>query len=404
MISKNLSIFTFGFFLLLFQHVCYAYEFNGLNINGFISQGYLHTNHNDYLADTKCGTFDFNELGLNLGYQASDSIRLGAQILSRNLGVDGNNKLTFGYAYGDYNLNRYLGVRLGKVRIPYGLYNQSRDVDMLRTGVFLPNAIYHDEFYMFFSAFYGVSIYGELPLGNVGSMEYEVYKGKSEEDDESRLVKNNVISFGGENGDLTAGDIYGGVFRWNTPINGLRFGYSYFYMDAKLVIDNVNIIGSVAIDKVKLNPIQVLSAEFTWGDLVLASEFMRFRQDAYIDFSDNTFVPDIGTVITNSEGWYVSASYRYNELIEFGAGYSEFYENTDDKNGGGYAVDFRAWRKDITLSTRFDITDNWVVKAEYHIMDGAAWLPDPGLYSDANSDENIKQKWNMIALKTTFSF
>lgn len=63
----------FGVLVFLANISCYAYEYNGLNINGFISQGYLYANHNDYLADTKGGTFDFNEMGLNFGYQLNDS-------------------------------------------------------------------------------------------------------------------------------------------------------------------------------------------------------------------------------------------------------------------------------------------------------------------------------------------
>ncbi len=402
MISKNLSIFTFGFLLLIFQHFCCAYEFNGLNINGFISQGYLHTNHNDYLADTKGGTFDFNELGLNFGYQASDSIRLGAQILSRNLGVDGNNKLTFGYAYGDYNLNRYLGVRLGKVRIPMGLYNHTRDVDMLRTGVFLPNAVYYSEFYTFFSAFYGVGIYGELPLAALGTFEYELFAGKMDEDDDSFLMKNNAISFSSGPGDFTADDAYGGALRWNTPLEGLRLSYSHLYVSCKISFDDSASYQTVDLDLAEVDPVQVLSVEYTWEDFVFASEFSRFRQVTNIDFGvlSAPFV-DIYT----REGWYVSGAYRFNQQFEFLVAYSEFYHDKDDREGETFAPNnFKGWRKDLTLSTRFDITDNWLVKAEYHIVDGAAWLPESGLYSDANSPDNIKQKWNMIALKTTFSF
>ena len=383
---------------------CNAIEFNGLHINGFLSQGYLHTNHNDYLADTKGGTFDFNEVGLNLGYQFNDSLRFGAQILSRNLGVDGNNKFTFGYLFGDYNFNRYIGLRGGKIRIPMGLYNQSRDVDMLRTTVFLPNAVYHDEYYIFFSSYYGISIYGEFPLGVIGTLEYELFGGTPDEDDESRLMKNTKImmqnGFGSDVSymGMSSSDCFGGALRWNTLLNGLRFGYSSFFYDTIMSYEMLG-IGTLAIDA-KLEPLHVLSAEYVWRDLTVSYEWMRMRR--FNDFLVEGTLVNTENAITDA--WYLNTSYKFNELFEFGAGYSEHYDNKNNREGDGYAWDHKAWRKDLTLFARFDITDNWLVKVEYHIMDGTAWLPNSGLYSDANSSDNIKQKWNMIALKTTFSF
>ena len=381
---------------------CNAIEFNGLHINGFLSQGYLYTNHNDYIADTKGGTFDFNEVGLNFGYQLNDSLRFGAQVLSRNLGVDGNNKFTFGYLFGDYNFNRYIGLRGGKIRIPMGFYNHTRDVDMLRTSVFLPNAVYYDEFYTFFSAFYGAEIYGELPLASFGTLEYELFGGKMDEDDDSFLMKNNAISFSAGPGDFTADDAYGVALRWNTPQEGLRLGYSYFYASCRISFDDAAFLQTVDLDLAEVDPVQVLSAEYTWEDFVFAAEFSRFRQVTNIDYG---VLPAPFVDIHTREGWYVSGAYRYSELFEFGVAYSEFYHDKNDRGGDTFApYNFKGWRKDLTFSTRFDITDYWLVKAEYHIVDGAAWLPNPGLYSDANSLDNIKQKWNMIALKTTFSF
>ena len=395
-----------GIFVLLWGIGCNAIEFNGLHINGFLSQGYLHTNHNDYLADTKGGTFDYNEIGLNLGYQLTDSFRLGGQVLSRNLGVDGNNKFTFGYLYGDYNLNRYIGLRGGKIRIPMGLYNQTRDADMLRTGVFLPNSIYRDEYYTFFSAFYGAEIYGELPLGAIGSVEYELFGGQMDEDDESWLVKNNVTRFGATSSDMTADESYGGALRWSSPHDELSLGYSYLSVSSTLFLGGINVIESATFDPAKIDPVHILSAEYTWKDIVFASEYMRRRYIVNADFANNTVVPDPGTTITTSEGWYFSGIYRYNDLFEFGIAYSEFYQDKNDKKGEGarFSWQHEAWLKDLTLSARFNINDYWLVKAEYHVMDGTAWLPYEGVYGDANSSSNIKQKWNMIALKTTFSF
>ncbi len=430
----------FGALIFLANIPCYAYEYNGININGFISQGYLHTNHNDYLADTKGGTLDFNEMGLNLGYQLNDSFLFGAQILSRNLGVDGDNKVTFGYVSGDYNINRYIGLRAGKVRIPMGLYNQTRDVDMLRLGVFLPNAVYHDEVYSFFSAFYGGLLYGNTPVNSAGNIEYEFFAGIPVVDSESYYVKNQSADFGrisrlgvwaGPPYSDLAGDIYGRdidaeaegdktygfAVRWNTPMQGLRMGYSRLFSESTFKYTDVPYIDTIQ-TKNKTNPFQVLSLEYTYDDLVISAEYMTFDIEFQFDYPVNPYGFEDFFFDPDPYGYYLGASYRYSDLMQFGITYSEFYFDDKDKGGNVFVAqgrpDFLGWLKDITFSARFDITDYWIVKAEYHFMDGAAWLPEYGLYGDANATpnssydaglpENLKQKWNMIALKTAFSF
>ena len=42
-----------------------AAEIAGIDIHGFISQGYLQSTDNNYLANTDKGTFEFNEAAIN---------------------------------------------------------------------------------------------------------------------------------------------------------------------------------------------------------------------------------------------------------------------------------------------------------------------------------------------------
>ena len=52
---------------LFFGIEAYCAELANIEIHGFISQGYLLSNENNYLADSKEGTFQFNEMGINFG-------------------------------------------------------------------------------------------------------------------------------------------------------------------------------------------------------------------------------------------------------------------------------------------------------------------------------------------------
>ena len=79
-----------------------------------------------------------------------------------------------------------------------------------------------------------------------------------------------------------------------------------------------------------------------------------------------------------------------------------YYSDTDDRDGEKLVEkglpDFRAWQEDWALSTRFDITDNWLVKLEVHFMDGAARC------SPADNPDGYDKNWTLYAVKTTFSF
>ena len=51
---------------------------------------------------------------------------------------------------------------------------------------------------------------------------------------------------------------------------------------------------------------------------------------------------------------------------------------------------------DFTLSSRFDINDNWLIKMEMHFFEG--------LRGVEIIDENYDDSWNLFALKTSYSF
>lgn len=400
-----------------------AYELGDVDIHGFVSQGYLETDKYNYMmSDTDGGTFDLGEVGISLTSQASDSIRVGAQFLSRRLGEDGNSKVGIAWAFGDYQHNRYVGLRAGKIRMPMGLYNQTRDIDAVRTGVFLPQSVYTDTIYTFTSAIYGASVYGTIPLTeSIGELEYEVFWGRGENDDESYIVKRSgwiaQNSLGGALVDagMDYHEVYGGAARWNTPLEGLRLGYSVAYIKVDLnyglyegldpSFHNITSFDLYAEEA----PISVLSAEYVWNDLTLATEWFH-RREKVTRLARNPSPIISGDVsrsndVTDMEGYYFSAAYRVNDWLELGGYYEEFYPDADDKNGDRYSSsDFMAWRKSWVFTGRFDINDFWIVKLEYHLNDGIAEVSTYTNREEYPTGNYPDKKWNMLAIKTTFSF
>ena len=109
-----------------------------IQLHGFATQGYLDTNGNDFLGDSKDGTFKFREIGVNLNAQVTDKFRLGGQALYCHFGEASNGNVRTDWLVAEYHLTDPLGARVGKIKMPMGLYNMERDSDFLRPLIFLP--------------------------------------------------------------------------------------------------------------------------------------------------------------------------------------------------------------------------------------------------------------------------
>ena len=75
-----------------------------LDIHGFLSQGYLQSDHNNFLADTEEGTFEFREYAINASSNLTDQLRIGAQLFGRDFGDFGNDEIVLDWGFADFRL------------------------------------------------------------------------------------------------------------------------------------------------------------------------------------------------------------------------------------------------------------------------------------------------------------
>ncbi len=371
--------------MLTLSSTAYAIDADTVQIHGFISQGYLISDQNNYFfANTEEGTFEFNEIGLNFSSQLTDRLRVGLQFLSRDLGYYGNNDIDIDWAFGDYRFRNWLGFRAGLLKLALGLYNQSRDVDAARTAIFLPPSIYSESRREAQKDILGAGIYGELP----GRIQYQVQFGKIDIDEDSGLAR----EFSGEIGvppemfDINTRDrAYILHLDWYAPLEGLRLGATYadqIDWDTETPLATFESEAST----------WLFSAEYTYDELVLAAEYRQQPLEVYL----------MGDKVSDlvEEQFYVMANYRFCDWFELGSYYSVFFEDKGDRDGDAYAEAGlpreHAWVKDWAVTARFDITDNWILKLEGHLFDG--------LLTVQSDDGDTKDDGFLFAVKTTFSF
>jgi hypothetical protein len=352
-----------------------AYDAGRVQIHGFASQGYLRSNHYDYLtAETEKGTVEFNEFGLNVMSNLTDNLRFGIQMFARDLGDNGNDKLTVDWAFGDYRYRNWLGIRVGKIKRPMGLYNQTRDIDVARTGVFLPSSVYNENFRTAVKSMKGIALYGTLP----GGIEYQAQYGTLDSEFADEILMTTPGIVGAEVGD----DAYTLHVIWNTPLDGLRLvGTRYTISWTSTLVRN----GAEYIDDTDF-PAWVGGLEYAWGNATIVAEYKEssFKSKIY-DFT--------------SQYYYGLLAYRLTDWLELATSYSVTYVNKADREGNNYffpGPKAQAWSKDLALSARFDINEFWVVKLEGHWMNG--------LYGVSNYGENPDEHGFLGAAKVTFSF
>jgi len=293
------------------------------------------------------------------------------------------------------------------LKVPNGLYNESRDVDMLRTNILLPSAVYNEGFREIYMGLSGAGLYGSVPLGDLGDLDYQAMLGTQNIDGEdSGIAKDieNDVRYGAPTLDITDFDVntmYVGSLQWRSPW-GLRLGgtlnYLSFDADGSIAPGVTGLLEATNIRN------YTASIEYTWEDLILAAEYwnLEFDRKFYIT-PGPPFPVDTGT--TEKEGWYVSASYRVNDWFEVGSYYSVFYPDATDHDGDDLPVppanDDEAWSKDIALSTRFDINEYWIFKMEGHRIDGKA---NVYLSENIGNYYNDDDKFWVFVAKITFGF
>src|SRR5437870_10659659 len=194
-----------------------------LQIHGFVSQGFLLTSANDYLAHSSHGSFEFSEVGVNFTLPATDRLTLRVQLFSRKLGPIGDYRATLDWYYLDYHWRDWLGIRAGRVKLPFGLYNDINDIDSARTAVLLPQSIYPAQNRDFLLAQTGAELYGYQHLGGVGALDYRLYAGTIFLDLRPQPGSPFTVV------DLNVPYVAGGRVQW-LPIEGLRLGGSLQFL------------------------------------------------------------------------------------------------------------------------------------------------------------------------------
>lgn len=365
------------------------------HVQGFAAQGLIGTSNNRFFGDSRdAASTEFTEAGLHGTWQPLDALRLSGQALYRRAGESDEQGLRLDYAQADWQFYQSdvtrLGIRLGKVKLPYGLYNETRDVPFTRSGILLPQSVYVDNSRELLLAAPGVFLHG-ASVQKYGATDFQLGWVRPEFDSES--VEYSFLG-NARPGTLEGKGALGARLRWDLPTETTLM---LTYADAR---GDYSPGGGdlLAAGKVKFrNTLFTLQQRF--DTLTLTAEYGEPR------FSLSGFGPWLPDTQRKVQAAYLQGEWRFHQDWELMLRRDVFYRDQDDRNGRQFqaATGLPAhsmFAHDWTLGLRWDATPSLMLRAEYHHVNGTAWLPGP----DNPDLINREQRWNMWLLQAAWRF
>ena len=377
-----------------------------VNIHGFISQGYLQSTRNDFITDSEDGTWQFNEFALNFSYTPIEKLLISLQLFARDLGSVGNDDINVDFAFADYRVWDMLGIRAGKMKNSSGLYGETRDVDMLRTCIFLPMSVYDELLRDSDNTIQGVGIYGYFNTKILGSINYQATLGTNNISPES--ATSDYLEWGFTNitsVEMDTTQSYALVYT--DPTSVLRLGatamFTELHLDATARDSEIwKFLGVSSGDPIlydlKNTEIYTGSAELSFKDLIFTYE-VKYSKARDLAMYTQTSPNPLFTKPIDLYGYYFMLTYQVNDFLEVSAYRDEFFP--DRYNRDGKPLDFgltrlQHWMKKTAVSVKIEINPNWIMKVEGQYIDGAANL----LYET----DPLKRYWWLYAAKLTYNF
>lgn len=337
-------------------------------------------------------------MGINASWMVRPYLQTAVQILSRRAGEAAENEPELDFALLDYTAvetaDRRLGVRGGRVRLPFGLYGDTRDVAFTRPSILLPQSIYFDRTRELGISGDGIQFYaeergawGNFMLDFTGPFFQRIASENSE-----------LAVFGFElPGDLESRVSFIGRLIYEPPVQGLRLAITGARWLAKY---------NPRFDPPDFGPgddtfqFFISSAQYEAEHWSLTGEYARRH------IVDEGFSPELD-LNTVGESYYIQGIYRLDPHWEIVARYDVFFLDVDDRDGSKFEAktgqpSHLQFARDWTVGVRYNITPSLMARAEYHNLYGGTLFLFP---QDYNPDVfATEKKWDIFALLLSYRF
>ena len=357
-----------------------------LQLHGFATQGVVSTNRNEFFGpSSETPSFQFTEIGVNASLRPRPSTLIAAQLISRRAGGERRDaQPRIDYALLDQQMQAGLhgrwGVRVGRAKNPFGLYNETRDVAFTRPGILLPQSIYFDRTRSLALSSDGVATYADwnLPSGDL-ILHLGVGRPQTGEDVEW----------------ATLGRPEPGEFKGETSIIG-QVKYEH---DGGRVIAALSAANTRArFDSAQDGP---GDADFRFQPWILSLQYNAEHWQVTAEYARRALslsgldIPQRDFDITG-ESAFLQYTHRLSPEWTWRLRHDVLYTDRDDRAGTRFAAStglpaHTRFAKDWTTGLEWRPHPQVMLAVEYHRVDGTAWLPG----QDNPDPRETSRHWDM---------
>ncbi len=389
-------------------------------LHGYISQAMVVSEDNPFYVDETGTHFDYREIGLNGTWQFNNDIRLSGQLLSRKAGDISNGDPKVDFLLLDYSLyssdNQTSGIRLGRVKNQYGIYNATRDVPHVRPGVFVPQSVYFETLRNALLSVDGLNLY--LSFQNaLGDVSVDLYGGKARIDDQALEYQIYTKDIEGEFNEVDSLGLKLGLAPSAAPNLTLALtllDISMSLQDAPVFtpMEQFQAAAVLAADPTAFTRyitsqhvdslLTLVSMQYNWDAWVLTAEFLDI--DTRVSRTEVLYQP-VAPESTTSNAYYLQAEWLGSEKLSIYARHEKLYYDVDDKDGTQFAA--RSGGNPIaqhtianTVGMRWYFTPDLSLTGEYSRNKGTAFINGA-----VNIDySQLKENWDLFILQLSYHF
>ncbi|RMF55583.1 MAG: hypothetical protein D6748_15065 [Calditrichaeota bacterium] len=154
---------------------------SSLSVHGFLTQAYAISSRLPIFGIDSHGTFDYRILALQFRYDINANNVVVIQFNHRRIGksplMQVESDVSLDWAFYEYIFNENTSFQIGKLLLPFGIYNQIRDVGVLLPLYRAPFSVYGEENYMG-ETVDGAMITHRFPFPLGGELEINLYGGR----------------------------------------------------------------------------------------------------------------------------------------------------------------------------------------------------------------------------------
>lgn len=328
------------------------------------------------------GTTNYRFLALQFRYDISSKDIFVVQFSSRTLGFsplqDFEDEIELDWAFYERRVGDNTSVKVGRVQIPIGIYNETRDVGTI-LPFYRPSFLFYAEGAFTTETVDGISLAHTFASDSDWSLDATVYAGEwSAIEVDPGSPENSGIS--------QAKDGYGAQLWLNTPLSDLRIGIGGFSWDSE----------GGPLEFVERRNALHASFDGSFGRFTLQGEYIEEAE-----------VEDVEGTVLGLVRWYVLGGLRITDSFHIW-GQWESGEVTTFAPLFLRTYGF-TFREEIGVSLNYFFAPNLVLKAEHHWVDehGPTFVPDfsmgfPPTIVNAGNVEFGDGSYTIVALSVSF--